>query len=46
MNCKIRKILGEEANLLQDFLYEAIFVPEGMLHHPNQLSISRNCRYK
>lgn len=37
MNCKIRKILEEEVNLLQDFLYEAIFVPEGMPAPPKSI---------
>lgn len=30
MDYKIRKISEEEYRLLEDFLYEAIFVPEGM----------------
>ena len=30
MDYKIRTITEEEINLLQDFLYEAIFVPEGL----------------
>ena len=37
MNCKIRKILEEEVSLLQDFLYEAIFVPEGMPAPPKSI---------
>ena len=30
MNCKIRKIKENEQALLDDFLYEAIFIPEGV----------------
>lgn len=37
MNYKIRKILEGEVSLLQDFLYEAIFVPEGMLAPPKSI---------
>ena len=37
MNYKIRKILEREVSLLQDFLYEAIFVPEGMLAPPKSI---------
>ena len=37
MNCKIRKMLEGEVSLLQDFLYEAIFVPEGMPAPPKSI---------
>lgn len=37
MNYKIRKILEGEVSLLHDFLYEAIFVPEGMLAPPKSI---------
>ena len=37
MNYKIRKILEGEVGLLQDFLYEAIFVPEGMPAPPRSI---------
>ena len=37
MNCKIRKLLEEEVSLLQDFLYEAIFVTEGMPAPPKSI---------
>jgi len=37
MNYKIRKILEGEVSLLQDFLYEAIFVPEGMPVPPKSI---------
>ena len=37
MNCKIRKLLEEEVSLLQDFLYEAIFVPEGVPAPPKSI---------
>ena len=37
MNYKIRNILEGEVSLLQDFLYEAIFVPEGMSAPPKSI---------
>ena len=37
MNYKIRKISEEEVSLLQDFLYEAVFVPEGMSAPPKSI---------
>ena len=37
MNYKIRKILEGETSLLQDFLYEAIFVPKGMPAPPKSI---------
>lgn len=37
MNYRIREILQEEYSLLENFLYEAIFVPEGMTAPRNQL---------
>lgn len=37
MNSKIRKILEGEISLLQDFLYEAIFVPKGMPAPPKSI---------
>lgn len=37
MNYKIRKILKGEISLLQDFLYEAIFVPTGMPAPPKSI---------
>ena len=37
MNYKIRKILEGEVSLLQDFLYEVIFVPEGMPAPPKSI---------
>ena len=37
MNYKIRKILEGEISLLQDFLYEAIFVPKGMPAPPKSI---------
>lgn len=37
MNYKIRKILEGEVSLLQDFLYEAIFVPEGVPAPPKSI---------
>ncbi len=46
MDYKIRTILAEEDSSLKDFLYKAIFVLEGVpAPPPNQLLISRNCRY-
>ena len=37
MNYKIRKILEGETSLLQDFSYEAIFVPKGMPAPPKSI---------
>lgn len=37
MDCKIRKISEEEYSLLESFLYEAIFVPEGMSAPPKSI---------
>lgn len=45
MNYIIREMLEEEYGLLEDFLYEAIFVPKGILPHRSQSSDSLNCKY-
>lgn len=37
MDYKIRAILEGEVSLLQDFLYEAIFVPEGLPAPPKSI---------
>lgn len=37
MDYKIRTILSEEDSVLQDFLYEAIFVPEGTSAPPKSI---------
>ena len=37
MDYKIRTILEGEDSLLQDFLYEAIFVPEGVPSPPKSI---------
>ncbi|WP_148408931.1 GNAT family N-acetyltransferase [Murimonas intestini] len=37
MDYRIREILVEEYSLLEDFLYEAIFVPEGMAAPPRSI---------
>ncbi len=37
MDYRIRPILWGEDSLLEDFLYEAIFVPEGMTAHPKSI---------
>lgn len=37
MDYKIRRISEEEYSLLEDFLYEAIFVPEGMSAPPRSI---------
>ena len=37
MDYQIRPILAEENNLLEDFLYEAIFVPEGAYAPPKSI---------
>ncbi len=33
MDCRIRAIAQSEISVLDDFLYEAIFIPEGMEAH-------------
>ena len=37
MNINIRKINGNECKLLNDFLYEAIFIPEGVEAPPREI---------
>ena len=37
MNYNIRTILESEESLLQDFLYEAVFVPEGVPAQPKSI---------
>lgn len=37
MDCIIREISQEEYSLLEDFLYEAIFVPEGVTAPPHSI---------
>lgn len=37
MNYRIRTLLEEEDSLLNDFLYEAIFVPEGVPAPPKSI---------
>lgn len=37
MGCKIRTLLEGENSLLEDFLYEAIFVPEGVPAPPKSI---------
>ena len=37
MNINIRKINGNEYKLLNDFLYEAIFIPEGVEAPPREI---------
>lgn len=37
MDCIIREISQEEYSLLEDFLYEAIFVPEGVTAPPQSI---------
>lgn len=37
MDCKIRKIKKSEYSLLNDFLYEAIFIPEGAEAPPKEI---------
>ena len=38
MNYIIRKIRSDEYNLLEDFLYEAIFIPEGVEKPPKEIT--------
>ena len=46
MNYQIRPIRKEEIPILGDFLYEAIFIPEGVAapHLPGVFSMMRTCR--
>ena len=37
MNINIRKINGNEYKLINDFLYEAIFIPEGVEASPREI---------
>ncbi len=37
MDCRIRKIAQSEISVLDDFLYEAIFIPEGMEAPPRDI---------
>ena len=37
MNCTIRKIKESEIQVLPDFLYEAIFIPEGATPPPREI---------
>ncbi len=37
MNYRIRELLQEEYSLFENFLYEAIFVPEGMTAPPGSI---------
>ncbi|MBE6902140.1 MAG: GNAT family N-acetyltransferase [Ruminococcaceae bacterium] len=37
MNYSIRKLREDEHHLLGDFLYEAIFIPEGVTHPPKSI---------
>ena len=37
MNTLIRKIRTEEPDLLRDFLYQAIYLPEGMEPQPRSV---------
>ena len=37
MNYRIRELVKEEYRLLEDFLYEAIFVPEGIPAPPKSI---------
>ena len=42
MNYIIREMLKEEYGLLEDFLYEAIFIPEGILPPPKSIMMQRS----
>lgn len=44
MDYKIRKIKESEYSVLGDFLYEAIFIPEGVKSPPREITNSPNCR--
>lgn len=45
MDYTIREIQKQEYPLLDNFLYEAIFIPEGTEPHPKPLSHLLNCRF-
>lgn len=45
MEYQIREIRQEEYAILDEFLYEAIFIPDGVEHLPSRLSDSRSCRF-
>lgn len=42
MNYIIREIRSDEYNLLEDFLYEAIFIPEGVEKPPKEITKNEN----
>lgn len=45
MDYRIREIKEIEYPILADFLYEAIFIPEGMKKRQSLLSNSQRCKY-
>lgn len=45
MDCRIREIKDIEYPVLADFLYEAIFIIEGMKKRQSLLSNSQSCKY-
>lgn len=44
MEYTIREMSAKEYKLLNDFLYEAIFIPEGINPQKETLLMNRNCR--
>lgn len=45
MDYRIREIKSSEYSVLSDFLYEAIFVPDGMEKPPRAILSRRSCKY-
>lgn len=45
MDYRIREIKEIKYPVFADFLYEAIFIPEGMKKHQSLLSNSQSCKY-
>ena len=45
MQYEIRKMLPEEYPLLNAFLYQAIFIPEGIAPPPYEIIFSRSYRF-
>lgn len=45
MTTTIRQMIAEEYSLLEEFLYQAIFVPQGLSHLIEVLSSCRSCSF-
>ena len=44
-NIFVRPLSGDDIPLMETFLYEAIFVPEGVANHRGRLFCSQNLPY-